>query len=230
MDLNKEIQLVTDKVIAEKLPELVTEKVSKMLDSIIGDIFSSYGDAAKSIKKKIEEKLDINLQEFDTIDYNALVSKTINDNLLTEINLQPIIDLTRDSIGFIKKKEIRLQEIADMFIEASQEENDQSGEGEITFIVKENTEYNWIEIFADVEPDKEEYECAIKFIFSIKDSRNGFIFSFKTREWNDSKHREISPARLVGLRTVEAKIFRLYSAQVKITDYYETPNTYWDRY
>lgn len=231
MDLNKEIQVVTDNIIAEKLPQLVTEKVTKMLDSILGDLFSNYGDTAKLIKKKIEEKLDINLQEFDTIDYNFLISKTINDNLLNEINLQPILELTRNSIGFIKKKEITLQEIADMFIEASQEDNDQSGDGEITFIMEESDgSSKYISIYADVEPNIKKNDCSIKFCFSTDGSNLGGIFHFKTKErYYDKHHREVSPARLVNRSQIEAKIFRLYSAQVKITNFDE-PSTYWDRY
>ncbi len=231
MDLNKEIQIVTDKVIAEKLPELVTEKVTKMLESIVGDIFSSYSTTAKMIKGKIEEKLDINLQNFDTIDYNALIAKTINDNLLTEINLQPILELTRNSIGFVKKKEIRLQEIADMFIEASQEENEQSGEGEITFIVEEKEDSSYISIYADIDPNVKKSECNIKFCFSTNGSNLGGIFHFKTQDrYIERGLKSISPAKLVSMDAIEAKIFRLYSAQVKITDFEHEPSSYWDRY
>lgn len=218
-----------NKVIAEKLPQMIEDKATKMIESIIEDTFR-WGDVKDQIKKKLQESINVNLLEFDLIDYNALIAKTINDNLLEQVNLQPIIDMTQDIIGFVNQKTIRLEDIAEMFIESSKEENNQDGEGEITFIVKENTEYKWIEIFADIEAEKDEYECSIKFIFSTSETRNGKIFSFKTKEYCDSKQRDISPARMVYLRGIEAKIFRLYSAQVQITNYNYEPSQYWDRY
>ncbi|MCP1996627.1 hypothetical protein [Flavobacterium sp. HSC-61S13] len=230
MDFNKQSQIAINKVIAEKLPEMLEAKASEMISSIVSDIFRSYGDTAKSIKAKLEETINVNLQELDLIDYNTLIAKTINDNLLQQVNLQPILDMTQDIIGFVNKKTITLQEIADIIIEASQEENDQEGEGEITFIVNENTKYNWIEVYADVDPDKKEYECTFKFILSSEGSREGQIFSFTYKDTCDDKAKEITPSKLVSLHGIEAKIFRLYSAQVKITDYNNTPDIYWSRW
>ena len=40
----------------------------------------------------------------------------------------------------------------------------------------------------------------------------------------------ITPQILTTMGQIEAKIFRLYAAQVKITDYYEDIDTSWDRY
>lgn len=82
MDLNKEIQVITDKVILEKLPEMVEQHVTSMINSVVKDVFNGYSDTSKQLKKRIEETLKVNLEKFDLIDYNALVAKTINDNLL----------------------------------------------------------------------------------------------------------------------------------------------------
>lgn len=229
MDFTKETQTAIAQVVAEKMPEMIETQVSKMIADIVKDIFG-WGDVKKQIKQKIEESINVNLQEFDLIDYNALIGKTINENLLQQVNLQPILDMTQDIIGFVKQKEIKLQQIADMFIEASQEENSSDYSGEITFIVKERTEHNWCEIYADIEPDKEENKCSIKFIISTRDSRDGQIFSFKTKEqYLGEKQEEIHPSKMVSMRGIEAKIFRLYSAQVKITNYDQEINNYWDR-
>lgn len=229
MDFNKETQTAIAKVVAEKMPEFIEAQATKMVESIVSDIFR-WGNTKDQIKKKIEESINVNLQEFDLIDYNALIAKVINDNLLEQVNLQPILDMTQDIVGFVKQKEISLQNIADMFIEASQEENSSDYSGEITFIVKENEEHKWCEIYADIEPDKEENKCSIKFIISTRDSRDGQIFSFKTKEkYFGEKQEEITPSKLVAMRGIEAKIFRLYSAQVRITNYDHEINNYWDR-
>lgn len=230
MDFNKETQTAIAKVIAEKAPEMIEAQATKMVESIVSDIFR-WGNTKDQIKKKIEESINVNLQEFDLIDYNALISKVINDNLIQQVNLQPILDMTQDIVGFVKQKEISLQEIANMFIEASQSENESDGEGEITFIVKQNDEKGWVEVFADIEPDIEEYKCSIRFIFSTKGNRDGKIFIFKTREkYYDEFQKNISPSRLISFSRIEAKIFRLYSAQVCITNYEHEISNYWDRY
>lgn len=68
-------------------------------------------------------------------------------------------------------------------------------------------------------------------MISTKDNREGQIFSFKTRDYyNDTEQKNISPSRLINMRRIEAKIFRLYSAQVKITNYDDEISNYWDRY
>jgi len=229
MDFNEITTEHINKVIAEKLPQIIEEKATKMIESIIEDTFR-WGDVKDQIKKKLQESINVNLLQFDLIDYNALIAKTINDNLLEQVNLQPIINMTQDIVGFVNKKTISLEDIAEMFIEASKEENYQEGEGEITFIVKENTDYKWVEIFADIEPNIDEYNCSIKFIFSTSDSREGKIFSFQTKDYRDSKHRDISPARIISMQGIEAQIFRLYNAQVQITNYDYEPSQYWDRY
>ncbi len=227
MDFTKETQEAINKVVAEQLPQMLENRASKMINDIVDDIFR-WGDIKNQVKEKIESALDVNLQKFDMISYNALVAKTINDNLIRQVNLQPILDMTQDIIGFVNKKEISLHEICDMFKKASQEENEFEGEGEVTFIIDETDTY--IEVSADIEPDQEKHKCSIIFCISKGNYNKGGIFIFRTREkYYDEKAREISPARLVNMDSIEAKIFRLYSAQVKVTDISE-PSIYWDRY
>lgn len=226
MDLNQEIKKATDTYIIESLPKVVEEKVNKMVDGILQDVFSNYSTTAKSIKAKIEEKLDVNLQQFDTVDYNHLVSKAINDSLLELVNIQPIMDLCKDAIGFVKKKEIKLSEIVEMVISASQEENDQEGEGEITVFVEENAEHDWVKVWLDIEPDTKKDNCTISFIVSTKRQN---IFCFKTSSFM-SKLGAVTPSKISQMNKLEHQIFRLYSAGVKVEiDQYDFYNS-WDRY
>ncbi len=230
MDFIKETQKAIDKVTTEKLPEMIEKQTEKLVLNIVESIFS-YGDVRSTIKKKIEESINVNLEKFDLIDYNAIISKTINENLITQVNLQPILEMTKEVIGFVDKKEITLQEIADIFKYASMENNENNGEGQITFIIEEDDKYGWVEVFADVEPNLDKEECSVKFIFSRKYSRDGLIFSFRMKEkYFSTNRKEITPALLVQMSGIEAKIFRLYSAQVKITNYDTDIDIYWDRY
>lgn len=229
MDFTKETNAALEKLIAEKLPQMIEDKAGKMVEDIVGDIFR-WGTVKDQIKKKIEESINVNLERFDLIDYNALIAKTINENLVQQINLQPILDMTQNIIGFVNEKEISLESIAELFIEASQEENETDGEGQITFIVEES-DSNYINVYADIEPNKEKRNCSVNFCFSTDGDRDGKIFLFRNKdEYYDSKLKNTTPARLVNMNSISHKIFRLYSAQVRITDYNFEPSEYWDRY
>lgn len=229
MDFTKETNSAIEKVVKEKLTTLIEQRASEMVEEIVKDIFR-WGDVKKQIKEKIESSIQVNLQKFDLIDYNALIAKTINENLVQQINLQPILDMTQDIIGFVNQKEIKLEAIAEMFIEASQEENDTDGEGQITFITEES-EDDYISVYADVEPNKEKRECSVNFCFSTKGELDGKIFLFRNKDdYYDSRLKKVSPTRLISMNTISNKIFRLYSAQVRIKDYEYEPSQYWDRY
>ncbi|QQU04206.1 hypothetical protein [Myroides odoratus] len=226
MDFNKVTQEAVKTVVAEKLPEMVTKYVSEMVQDIVKDTFRSYGDVSKQIKQKIEESINVNLQEFDLIDYNSLIAKTINENLLQQVNLQPILDMTQDIIGFVNEKTITLDEIADLFKIAAMEDSHEYS-GEISFHVVYNEEHSRIEVNADIDSNQKESDCAVRFIFSTE---RGKIFSFKMKErYFDNKQSEVTPSKMVSLRGIEAKIFRLYSAQVQITDYDDSIGVEWYR-
>lgn len=228
MELNKEIQAATDKFIEEKLPAMVEEKVSKMVDGILDDVFRSYSDTAKQIKLKIEEKLDINLQKFDIVDYNALISKAINEKLVGLVNegsVVPIMELVKSVVGFIEKKEINLSEIHQLFIDASMEYDETEFEGEITFIVEHNSEHKWHDIYIDTEGGKDKNDCDISFTIH----ENGLFYSFRANHWR-SRMDKITPAKVTQLNALEHKIYRLYSAQVKVTIDETDFENRWDRH
>jgi len=230
MDINLEIQTATDKFIAEKLPEMVAQKVTKMVDDILNDVFRSYSDVGKEIKEKIEKQLNVNLQEYDLVDYNHFVAKAINERLIGIINegsIKPIMQLVEGTVGFLEKKTIKLSEIHQMFIDSSMEENDQDSEGEISFYATKNHEHGWTTISVDTDGNVNEGDCALEFL--INENR-GSIFCFRTKShW--SKKGNLTPSKVTQLSNLEHKIFRLYSAQVKVeiddNGYFENS---WSRY
>jgi hypothetical protein len=225
MDINKQIQEITDKVIDEKLPTMVEEAATKMLTSVISDVFSNYSTMAKEIKKKIEEKLDVNLQKFDLVDYNALVAKIINDNIIQQVNLQPILDLTKKALGFVNKTKMKLSEIVDLFKQASMEDSQES-QGSISLFIEENEKHKWIEVYLDMEPEKKKENCSLHFLLSLDGQKT--IFSFHCKDYWTNLN-PITPAKLTNLSHLEAIVFRLYSAQVEIEVDEIDYNTEWDR-
>lgn len=229
MDINLEIQKATDKFIEEKLPELVAQKVTKMVDEILGDVFRSYSDVGKQIKEKIEKQLNVNLQEYDLVDYNHFVSKAINDRLIGIINegsIKPIMQLVEDTVGFLERKTIKISEIHQMIIDSSMEENDQEPEGEISFHAIKNEEHGWTVVSIDTEPNVTPKDCALEFLIS---EERGNIFCFRTTShW--SKKGNLTPSKVTQMSNLEHKIFRLYSAQVKVEIDENWLDNSWSRY
>lgn len=216
MDINKEIQDSAEKIIAEKLPAMIEKATVSMLESVVKDLFSSYSPLAKDVKTKIEKQLDINLQRFAMADYNGLVAQVINEQLVHCVNedvINPIKELTKKAVSFVEKKEMKLSEIHEMIkSEVMQDSSDE--DGEITFTVKNpGSGYSFVEVYIDDNPNVSEEKCALSFLLSTGSKR---IFGMKAMPWCYSTSDKVTPARLSRLRDFEAKIFRLYSAQVKI--------------
>lgn len=234
MDINLEIQKATDKVIAEKLPALVEEKVNIMLNEVLKDVFSSYSDSAKALKKKIEEQLNVNLEKYDLIDYSAMVAKVINDSLPGIINdnsISPIKSLIEKTVGYVKQKEISLEVIHEMVIEAAKEYHSDSNEGQISFHVIQNERYKWWTIAFDIDKDKDAKECSFECLVSDEGINKGELFSLKTKSFF-SKKEHLTPFKVSQLSTLEHQIFRLYAARVKvkISDSDFDNENYWSRY
>lgn len=228
MDLTVQIQETANKIIAEKMPSIIENKVEKMLESIIEDTFRSYGDFAKAIKEKIQEELDISLIKFDLVDYNALVAQTIKNELngVVEIeSLEPIKKLVRSVTGRMEKKEMKLSEVIDHFMSLVAEDAYENS-GEVSIHVIENAEQKWHTVSLDLEPNQSPEKCAIEFL--IHSDQEIFIFRLKTTwQYNKSK---INPVKATQLKAIEHYLYRLYSGQVKIEideTYFETE---WNKY
>lgn len=230
MNLNEAIQTATDNFVETKLPALVEEKVSKMVDGILDGIFQTYSDTGKSIKQKIEEQLDVNLQCFSMVDYNAMISQAIVKNLdhLININsIEPIVKMTKEALGYIPEKKIKLSEIHEMIVKTLMD-NDDDSEGEFSLHFSPSSGYDWMTVSFDTEPDVKARDCSIEFMYNTSKTR-GTIFSFKAKS-DLSKKGNITPAKMMQLDSLERKIFRLYSAQVEIeTDTIDLEN-YWNKY
>lgn len=228
MDINTEIQKAVNKAVQEKLTGLIETKIEKMLDDILDRVFTSYGDTGKKIKKKIEEKLDINLAEFDLVDYNGLVAQTINNQLIETVNMDSIKELTKEIVGFVNKKEVKLTELVGLFIDLAMESDEREAEGSISIYVEPNVEYDWTTILVDLEADKSERDCAFEFLVS---GRTGRIFSMRRKEqYFDSVRKNINPLQLNAMNKIEHLIFRYYSANVKIEIDDLHCDGYWSRY
>jgi hypothetical protein len=226
MDLNLIIQEQTDKIIESKLPELVEQKVSDMLNGILKDIFSTYGDTSKKIKAKIEESLDVSLAQFSLTDYNALVAQTIASELEKEIDINPIKNIVRSIVGKSDLKQITLTDLCEKIKVLDMDNNNDDYGGEITFGVIEDAKHGWLEIYADLKAEEGKNTSRVVVLVS-KDS--GTIFSMKTSDYHNL-NKNLSPSSAVGLyEPLEKLFFELYNNQVMIINDYEDYYLTWDR-
>jgi hypothetical protein len=228
MDFNEIVKQETDKFIAEKLPNLVADKVAKMVDEILSNIFQSYSGTGKGIKEAIESQLNISLVEFKLSDYNAMISKAINDHIVKRVNegsVEPILSLIDETIGVLAKKHYKISEIHKMCIEYARDESYDSS-GEISFHVIENSEHGWHTICFDTDKNKSEENCAIEILISSDRKK---IFSMKYKTYFIGKG-SMTPFRIAALSRFEQIFFRMYSAQVTIEiDEYDFENQ-WYKY
>ncbi|MDR2223584.1 MAG: hypothetical protein LBE34_12770 [Flavobacteriaceae bacterium] len=229
MNLNEVTQKAIDSVIESKLPEMVQKRTEEAIEEIVKDLFRWDSDIKKKIKENISESMNINLMKFDTIDYNALIAETINSQLIEQVNLEPINKMISETIGFVNQKSITLQEIADIIIEGAQDDDESESSGEITFLVEES-QYGHLDVSADFEPNKEARECDFQFvIYKNNDGSFSSMGCFRVSDWWNRHHKKVTPFKIANYRTVESKIFRLYAAQVEVTELDECISTEWYR-
>lgn len=229
MNLNEEISNATALLVKEKLPQMVEKHVGAMVDDILKDMFSYSSSTRKQVKEAIQAKLNINLEEFDMLDYNALVSKAIGNKLAHLVQteaIEPVMKLVQNTVGYMDKKQWKLSEIfsklKDTVIESSYEDS-----GDFTFKMKFNEKHSWVEVFFDAEADKEDNECDVRFIVNTDSHKRIFIFNCRSH-W--SAMGEISPSKLTQLGDAESFIYRLYAAQIEVEVDDFDAETEWQKY
>lgn len=226
MDLKQEIVKALDHSLKNNVPEIIEKNMQSMMERIIRDLFQSWGHLSKQVKEEIEKNMNVNLEKQILLDYNVLVGKLIADNLIESFNMNsaaPIMECVNEITGYIENKEVKLSEIADMFIEAAMEEN-MDYDGEISLHIEYNAERNWHNIFIDKERNKDKNQCAVRFVVF----GDGRMACFAINDhWNHG--RVFTPLQVANYDKVQNKIFRLYAAGVKVEVDVDDDYAYWNR-
>lgn len=229
MDINKLVNETTDKIIAEKLPLIVEEKVTSMITGVLDNIFRTYSETGKAIEKKIEEALQVNLGKFDLVDYAGLVAQLVNSQLIKEINMEPINNLIRNTIGIVNAEKMKISEVVGWFTSYAQEDDTTDSEGEISLYIEKDDERSWTVIHLHSEADKSKEECQVSLSISGNDNK---IFHVSCGSYWWKGLQSVDPLKLSQLDNLSHKVFRLYAAGVEIemdeTD--EDSLKYWERY
>lgn len=170
MDLQKLINEQVSQYIKDRLPEKIKKHLDGMMDSILGDIFSRYGENSKAIKNAISGKINIDLTKLSLIDYNGMIATAIQNHfnhLAMENAVDPIMKLVGEVVGKkLPYEEISLDTLFEKIKEYTIDGLEHGDEGEVSFYASYNKKYDWIEVWADKDADTSQRNCGVYFIFS----------------------------------------------------------------
>ena len=218
-DLVKQINNATAKILEEKLPGMIEKKTGDMLEGLLNNIFTSYGEKGKKINEAISGALDINLDRLNLDDYSGIVAQIISEELSLKTQTSNLKTMIAETISMSNRGTVvTLQEIADMVIEDASFMDEH--EGNISMHVEPNGSYDWTTIYLDPDEDRDTRSCAIEMVVSNRDGR---IFMFRT---NDASRNEGAPAMIERVRGLERELFNLYVTGATI-DVESDFDTYW---
>ncbi len=112
--MKKEIESVIKKKIADgTIEKVVSEEFEKCIQNVCNNLFSTYGDIGKVVKKKLEEVILPSVERYDYSKYipkvDTLLTGIINNTSLTEN--KAILENFKELMIEPDKKEIKLSEL-----------------------------------------------------------------------------------------------------------------------
>lgn len=229
MDLNKMVVASLAKMESEgKVQEIVEKHLESSIESAVKDLFGSWSDFSKDLKKTMQEELQINLKELQIGSYNHMVLNAIKEKLDMTISNTGIEKLKSelDEMLVSEQKEYKLSELIEQL------KNDAIGYGdpedfegqEISFHHDPDRKILHF-IYFDSKEDKGQYECKYRLVINPKDG------TLQSADIDDRKfdNRVI----MGGLNGLDEMLFKIYTTGAKIivdSDCVETyyPNPYED--
>ncbi|MCC5465564.1 hypothetical protein [Pelosinus baikalensis] len=208
MDLNKLVNESLAKIQQDGFVQKVVEKQLKStIESIVDDLFRSYSDFGKNLKKEIESQLKINLNELNLAGYNVMVLNAVKEKLDEAVTIQGVekIQQALDAMLGDVKKEYKLSELIKKMKEESNEYGDHNGE-EISFHIDSDRRILTFISF-DEEDGQSEYEC--KYRLSV--SKDGKVTSVKIG------NKELKNSVIMGgLYGLDETLFKIYASGAKL--------------
>lgn len=232
MDINKQIQEISDRVIEEKLPSIIEKQITDTLTKTVQDVLGDWSDFKKKLKTTIGERLNVSLDNLKLIDYSEFITNVVEQEISTtkEEAIKTIRDRIKDIVGVSDVKEIKISDLAEKLTEQCAAEDFGEMEGEISFHCFYNERHQWHSIYIDAEADKEPKDCTIEILISDSGSRKGNAFLFKFNDNWSYQLAKLTPASLTRLSRFELYLFRLINSDVKFIVDPEDVNKEWYKY
>ncbi len=183
---------------------IIEEKLSKMIESIYEDIFSSYGEVAKELKYTIIKEMKIHVRKIGLADYNKSLINIFKKELQNKVSLAGI-DKFEKSVKKMLDIEVpetmKMTDLMNKFKENLMEDGNEYGD--ITFIHNcQNGEKGPYWIYFDECSDVDKYKC--KYNIMIGCANDVSIFEINGKECDTT-------SRFGGLYGFDALLFKLYS-------------------
>jgi len=208
-----------------KLDEIVTKEVTQAMQETVRNVLRSYGDVGKALEEKLKNDVMGGIEKLDFVQYaqtlTDLVQSSLNQSIV-EYGVAPAKEAINKFVGALEKKEWKLSEIIEKFIESEVIEDDSHGEsGEISFFVKK-TDYGSTWIGFDKEEDKSsDYNCDYRLAINNKDKKL-WLFS--------KESNKISPLTESNLHGFDLFLYKLYACKCTIEIDESNCETEWSTY
>jgi len=182
--------------------KLIREKMESTLKHVIDDLFGSYSDFSKTMKKRIAEQLEVDLDKFGIPTYNSLIAAVVREKMDEAIHVQGVEKMKTelDEILKVNVTSFKLSELVEEMKKDERRFSDEEG-GEISFHCEKGSTLSFI--YFDPEEDKEKYECK----YHITLHGDGRIHSI------DIDRRKFDTRLIMGgFHGIDRTLFQLYSA------------------
>ena len=219
MNLNQMVMESLSKMESEgKVKEIVEKHVESTVNDVVKDLFGSWSDFSKDLKKQAKEALQINFKDLNLPTYNHLILQAIKDKLDDEITTNGVNQIKQQIEGLLSdsKREYKLSELVKELKEEI-EDLDELGYDEyheMTLHVDDPYGSYWIGL--DARNDIDEYSC--KYRFHV--SKDGTVYSVKINEDEFSRKRSVDEfdvkAIMKGLHGLEETLFKIYASGAKL--------------
>lgn len=204
--IQKEFNAIVD---AGTVNKIINAQLEATVKNIFNDMLRDYSDFGKELKKAVGEALKIDLTKLTILDYNSIVCKIVTEQLdkcVLESIAEPVSKHIQSYMGALEKKEWKLSEIIEQYIDHLKTEDNSSGE--ITLIVNTDNWGTW-HVYFDEDSDKKNYDCE----FQLDIDKSGKVYSFQAGKYHPHKG-DLREAPIHG--SFDAFMFKLYAGEAII--------------
>lgn len=206
-----------------ELDKIVTKRVESFIDDVVRDSLSNYGDVNKLFKEQLNSKLKEGFEKMDFVQYSKtlidLVESELNKSVI-EIGIAPIKEMINRFTGSLEKKEWKLSEIIQKYIDEEVMSEEEGESGEIAFVY-EVSQYGSIFVGFDE---------------SIKNRNHLYLCKYRLMINKESKklysptveRKLLHPVTEVGLRGFDLFLFKLYATDCTIDCDFDNVETTWE--
>lgn len=225
MQFEKTVQEQVDKLVSDGTVEaIIKSQLEKTITSVVNDLMRDYSDFGKQLKQAISAALKIDLSQLSMLEYNHIVTTVVKEELdktlLSHVK-EPIAKAIHGYTGELEKKEWKLSEIIEKFIEHVMDEKSSEEYGEITLIVKQS--YGSTHVYFDKDEDKENYHCEYQLDFN----KQGECYSFQVKDYRTHKG-DLRGAPIFG--SFDKFLFKIYAMGCTIINDERYCQREWSRY